>query len=166
MSTSHLYKYAIEGNRPYRYTLMNYFYNIYSTPMELSTEGLISIRNTNALNYNRILPLFKYYQNNIESNLYANSKFKMVINRNEQLINNTLISLRRHKIITEMNRSDLNLANLVPHSDRYLIENINGKMVINNVENSKKNEDIVIGADSGVIDSTNNNAMYLSINLK
>ena len=166
LSTSHLYKYTIEGNRPYRYTMLNYYYNIYSTPVQLRNEGLISIRNTNALSYNRILPMFKYYQNNIESDLYANDKFKMVIDKDEHLINNTMISMRTHKLVTSMNTQELSIANSIPYTDRYLIENINGKMVVNSIDNSKINDNIMMKYDSGIIDSTDNNAIYLAMNMK
>ena len=166
ISTSNLYKYVIEGNRPYRYTMLNYYYNIYSNPHLLAREGLISIRNTNALSYNRILPMFKYYQNNIESDLYANDKFKMVIDKDEHLINNTMISMRTHKLVTSMNTQELSIANSIPYTDRYLIENINGKMVVNSIDNSKINDNIMMKYDSGIIDSTDNNAIYLAMNMK
>lgn len=166
LSTSRLYKYTIENNRPYRSVMYNYYYNINTIPKALTTDGLISIRNTNALSYNRILPYFKYYQNCIESKLYANDKFKMVVNKDEELINNTLVRLRKHKMVTTMNENDLEMATSIPHTSKHLIENIDKKIVINSINNYDKNELIAITTESGIIDSTDNNAVYLSMNIK
>ena len=76
--------------------MFNYYFNINSKLPNLESTGLVSLENTNNFEYQAILPLCKYHQNNLESEIFAsNGNLKMVINNLDSSVNNKYITIKK-----------------------------------------------------------------------
>lgn len=166
-----LRKFSIEDGEVYESKLFNYYFNLNSKLPNLESTGLISLENTNNFEYQAILPLCKYHQNNLESEIFAsNGGLKMVINNLDSSINNKYITIKKDISNKDSNQdvfdNHLNIADSIPSIEKYLSENLDNKLVINNINNKLSNEKITISPDFGLIDLMGNNLMNLSLNFK
>ena len=166
-----LRKYSIENNNVYESILPNYYFNINSGVNELESNGLLSLSNTNYLDYKAILLTCKYYQNNIDSEIFtSNNNFKMVIDNLSSTINNKFITIRKDEYNKDSNpdvyNKNINIAENINFSNKYLCENLNEKFVVNDIDNKSSNNKIAINPEHGVINLMGNNLMNLTINFK
>ena len=94
----------------------------------------------------------------------------MVINNLDSSVNNKYITIKKDISNKDSNQDVfdnlINIADSIPSIERYLSENLDNKLVINNVNNKLSNEKISISPDFGLIDLMGNNLMNLSLNFK
>lgn len=144
------------------------FRNINEQTTKLTTDTLLhSLELDFNYNFNRIMPVFKYYQNNIDSKLFTNDgNIEMTINKTTDFASNRRARIQKYKLLNNDNKSDMNLAETIPYENRYVVEDINNKLIVTEVKNEIANDSNAIVAESGSLTFNNNDLLYLSLNMK
>ena len=144
------------------------FRNINEQTTKLTTDTLLhSLELDFNYNFNRIMPVFKYYQNNIDSKLFTNDgNIEMTINKTTDFASNRRARIQKYKLLNNDNKSDMNLAETIPYENRYVVEDINNKLIVTEVKNEIANDSNAFVAESGSLTFNNNDLLYLSLNMK
>lgn len=165
--------YIEEGaiKRKYLFCMYRNF-NSQSTKLVDSSVALNSI-NALSLNmdfdfkYSRIMPIFKYYQNNLKSMLYSkNGDIEMTIDKTTDFASNRKVRIQKYKMLTDDNKTDMNIAATIPYENRYVVEDINNRLIVTEVKNENVNDENAIIPDSASLTFNNNDLLYLSLNVK
>lgn len=158
----------------YKLFSKSYFHNYFNielvkniNEMEFANyENILSIEPNISLNYHKKLPLIKFYQNNQQSDLYSdNGNVLMTIDKYSSIISNLDAYVRKNKVIENSN-TDNDLCPNIPSRNKFNVENINNKIVIPEIPNSDVNENNAITENSGYINISGANLLYLSLNIK
>lgn len=170
---SELYSYEWRNNKLYK----NYYYHLSSNPGIIINMN--SNTNANPLSLywilndfnNPIIPIIKYYQNNIDNIVYSdeNNNVQFTLNIENKVNNNQRVLLRKNEIpLDELYSTDkIELANSIPIDEIYVAETIDNKVVIDDVDNKDENiDDIVINSNSGIALLSENNNIHISLNFK
>lgn len=147
-------------------------YNIQSTKLiEASTlQGgitALSLYMDFDFSYSRIMPVFKYYQNNLLSKLYTkDGDVEMSIDKTADFASNRKVRIQKYKLLTQANKNDMSIADTIPYENRYVVEDVNNKLIITEVKNEFVNDSNAIEPDSASLTFNNNDLLYLSLNVK
>lgn len=132
-----------------------------------SSDMLHSLELDFEYSFNRIMPIFKYYQNNIDSRLFANDgNIEMTINKSTDFASNRRARIQKYKLLTGDNKAEMNIADTIPYENRYVVEDINNKLIVTEVKNEFADDSNAIIAESGSLTFNNNDLLYLSLNVK
>lgn len=104
-----------------------------------------------------IIPIVRYYQNNLNSLKFADadSLVQMTINTASKVNNNQRVVLKNE------------LATTIPSDEIYIAETVDNKLVIDGVENYDKNIDnFAIKPNAGSVVLSDNNNINISLNFK
>lgn len=168
-NTYNLYKYTIDGSDIKKELLPHFYLNKENASAKLSdtTEvwDPISLSIVPSLNYHKLLPIFKYHQNNYSSDLYNNEGLvQMTISNANTNSNHALGTVQKHRNLEQDNKQDMNIAETIAYNSRHLIENVNGKSIITVIKNEDEHD--AMTANSGVLMLNDNDLLYLSMNVK
>lgn len=151
-------------------TNMNCYHLIPDSSMTSYTTGIsnspLSLNFLTSTIENPTIPIFRYFQNNIDSDIYTDqdNKDPFIINRNEQVFTNTRSRLGKNVDPDLINLEPL--AQSIDVEDEFVTENVNGLIKLSGVDNSKSSDEIAISSREGVLLMAPNDNLLLSLNIE
>lgn len=131
-----------------------------------TSESPLSLNFLSASIENPTIPLFRYFQNNLDTGLYTDqdNKDPFIINRNKQIFTNTKSRLGKSV--------DPDLINIEPLTqsivlnDEFVTENVNGLIKLASVDNSMETDKVAITSKEGILLMAPNDNLLLSLNIE
>ena len=131
-----------------------------------TSESPLSLNFLSEAIENPTIPLFRYFQNNLDSGLYTdeNNKDPFIINRNEQIFTNTKSRLGKSVDPDLINVEPLTQSIVL--NDEFVTENVNGLIKLASVDNSMETDKVAITSKEGILLMAPNDNLLLSLNIE
>ena len=131
-----------------------------------TSEYPLSLNFLSAAIENPTIPLFRYFQNNLDSGLYTDqdNKDPFIINRNEQIFTNTKSRLGKSVDPDLINVEPLTQSIVL--NDEFVTENVNGLIKLASVDNSMETDKVAITSKEGILLMAPNDNLLLSLNIE
>ena len=139
--------------------------DLYHFEGQFEGEDITSLTPIN-MNYHKTLPYFKYWQNILSSKVFSNNnEFQMVIRNDNNIASNVNITLQKYQKASIDTVNDMNIANDIPYTKKYISEQIDDKLVITGIKNNDLRSSNVISS-GGYVTVYGEDMLYMSLNVK
>lgn len=148
--------------------------SIYERADTIMDISQLSLSLVNGLGYHKVLPYFKYSQDNFVNKIYTNDENVelTIINKSnlgKHLMGTIMKRLRRETVIgdDEKNADEImrmDVSATLPYNEQHLMESIDDKVIVTNVKNERVEDAITVS--SGIINVSRNDLIYMSMNVK
>ena len=115
---------------------------------------------------NPTIPIFRYFQNNLDTTLYTDqdNRDPFIINRNEQVFTNTKSRLGKSVDPDLINVEPLTSSIVL--NDEFVTENVNGLIKLAGVENFMDTDKVAMTSNEGILLMAPNDNLLLSLNIE
>ena len=131
-----------------------------------TSESPLSLNFLSETIENPTIPIFRYFQNNLDTGLYTDqdNKDPFIINRNEQVFTNTKSRLGKSVDPDLINVEPL-ISSIVLN-DEFVTENVNGLIKLASVNNSMETDKVAMTSKEGILLMAPNDNLLLSLNIE